>query len=190
MMMFCVPQVHAASDVTPRMSNYQYYYGISNLKYYITDTVLNHSRSSELITYIDECAKHWEDTGYGWNPLYISRTYDLLVSSMDIYAVDSYVNDVVTGDVTYWNGNSYNPVMVDPTTTNWVYTEIELYMNMPKMHNANYVRRTISYFMGRSFGLSINDGNPNSVMCDYFTECNVCYPGLMDHKGLNAIYNK
>ncbi len=188
-MLCCVPQVHAASDVTPRMSNYQYYYGISNVRYYITDTVLNDSRADEIVTYIDECAKHWEDTGYGWNPLYISRTEDLLLSSMDFYIVTNHLSDLVTGTITYWNGDSYNPIMVDPTTSNWVYTEISLYMNMPKMRNGNFVRRTISHFMGHSFGLGDNDGNPNSVMCDFYAECNVCYPGLMDHKGLNAIYN-
>ncbi|MDO4283650.1 MAG: hypothetical protein Q4D02_08460 [Clostridia bacterium] len=181
-------QAYASGSVTPSLGPYRLEYGISHVNYYITDSVLNHPMGSTLVTLINNAANSWVDTGYGWNPLYMYRSYDLYNSNMDFYLREGYVEGFIRGNITYWNGNSANPVQTYPHQSNWVYSEITLFITMFDQNDLNSIQRAIAYFMGSGFGLATTQ-DPNSVMCSFYTKCNVYKPGIMDHNGLNAMYN-
>ena len=79
--------VNAADSVTQRLGPYQLTYGVNRVNYYITDSILNHSMGATLVNLIGNAANSWVDTGYGYNPLYMYRTYDFYSSNMDIYVL-------------------------------------------------------------------------------------------------------
>lgn len=189
MMLSCSTiSVNAASDVTPRLGSGQLEYGVSRVNYYITDSILNHSMGSTLVTLIDNAANSWVYTGYGYNPLYMYRTYDLYSSNLDIFGSTQIIESYNRVNMSYWRGTSANPTWVDPTTTNWEYAEMTLFVDM---HSGDQTKlqRSIAHGIGHALGLDDNYNNPDSVMCDFYHVCNVYKPGKADHDGLNAIYN-
>lgn len=179
----------AADAVTQRMGPYQLEHGVSRVNYYITDSVLNHSMGSTLVTLINNAANSWVYTGYGYNPLYMYRTYDFYSSNIDIYADTQIIETYHRLNILYWKGNSSNATMAGPEVANWEYCDLTIYVNMHDPNNLNKIQRTIAKGMGHAFGLADNYNNPDSVMCDFYHECNVYKPGKADHDGLNAIYN-
>lgn len=179
--------VHASTS--PRIpGNHQLVYGIGNFNYYITDSVLNHQMSSTWETLIANAAYSWEVTGYGWNPLYAHRTYNYYNSNMDIYLSQQMVEGYIMGNVTYWTGTSPNATQVNPQFSDWVFTEVTMFVNMYNWNDSNTMQRYIAHFFGQTFGLD-NNSDSYSVMCSFYTPCYVYLPSQADHNGLNAIYN-
>lgn len=86
---FCCMTVNAADNVTQRMGPYRLSSGIGHLNYYITDSVLNHSIGQTLVTLIGNAANSWVNTGYGYNPLYMFRTYNFYTSNIDILGLNN-----------------------------------------------------------------------------------------------------
>lgn len=186
---FSSTTANAADAVTQRMGPYQLSTGISRVNYYITDSVLNHHIGSTLVTLIDRAANSWVDTGYGYNPLYMYRTYNLYSSHIDIYASRQIIESFNRVNTAYWRGNSSNKVATSPTTSNWDYMDLTIYVDMHDWNDHNKLQRSIAHGMGHAFGLDDNVGNSESVMCDFYHVCNVYRPGKADHDGLNAMYN-
>lgn len=181
--------VSAADAVTQRIGPYQLQNGIGQVNYYITDSILNNPIGSKLVTLINNAAYSWVYTGYGFNPLYMNRTYAFYSSNIDIYGSTQIIESFNRVDVTYWRGTSASPTQTNPLSSNWSYCEMTLYVSMHDPNNNNKLQRSIAHGMGHAFGLDDNVNNPNSVMCDFYHECLVYKPGIMDHNGLNAIYN-
>lgn len=137
---------------------------------------------------ITDAVNSWVDTGYGWNPLYAYRSYDYYNSNMDIYVSYVHVEGYIRGNIFYYVGDSSNATEIHPWDQNWVYTEVELFIEMYPKDDYNRMQRYIAHFFGSTFGLGTNEDS-NSVMCSWYTPCNVYKPSLADHNGLNAIYN-
>lgn len=188
MFSFGTTSVSAADNVTGRMGPYQLSNGIGSVKYYITNSILNNSMGSTLVTLINNAANSWVNTGYGYNPLYMNRTYDLYSSNLDIYGSTQIIESFNRVDVSYWRGTSASSTRVTPLDSNWTYCEMILYVSMHDPNNYNKLQRSIAHGMGHTFGLDDNYNNSNSVMCDFYHECYVYKPGIMDHNGLNTIY--
>lgn len=184
-----VTTTKAADAVTKRIGPYQLSYGVSNVHYYITNSVLEHSLGSTLVTLIDNAANSWVYTGYGYNPLYMYRTYNLYASNIDIFASTDAIEGYNKVNSSYWVGNSANCTQTNPWNSNWDYAEVTIFVDMHDPNNLNKLQRSIAHGMGHAFGLDDNYNNQDSVMCDFYHTCNVYKPGKADHDGLNAIYN-
>lgn len=178
----------ANSDVTPPIGKGRCKNGIGNIHYYITDSVLNDKIGSQVVAAIDAAANSWVYTGYGYNPLYMYRTYDLYASNIDFRANDMHTEGYVRINVSYWQGTSANPIKVFPEESNWAYTEVEIFTTMCGS-DPYKLRRFICKGIGHSLGLDENPKNPDSVMCDLWTPTDVYKPGIMDHNGLVAMYS-
>lgn len=182
-----IPSVQAAS-VSPHY-NHKLVYGINHFNYYITDSVLNHEMSGKLVNLINAAVNSWVDTGYGWNPLYAYRTYNSSISAMDIYLSNQSVEGFIRCNVTFWVGESAsNPTEVHPSSSDWVYTEAEMFIRMMDPNNDQKLQRVFANMFGQTFGLCINS-DPTSVMCNFYTVTDVYKPNQADHNALNEMYN-
>lgn len=181
----------SAASVTPRISQYYLAEGIGHVDYYISDSVLNYSgiiSGSTLVNLINDAANSWVVTGYGYNPLYMYRTYNFNASNMDIYAGNAITSGSHTRALTtYYDVTTSGHVKIEPEYGFWDYVTINIYMNASGMTNGYNVQRAIAHEMGHAFGLADNIGNPYSVMAP-FDDCYVYKPGQADHDGLNAMY--
>ena len=75
--------------------------GVGNCCYYIDGTASGYSSN------IVSAANNWEDTGYGWNPIYMTAVSSNYATHMDFYSRTSSQDVNLTGNVlgytTYWN---------------------------------------------------------------------------------------
>lgn len=180
--------VYAAT--TPRIpGGYYLAEGVGHVDYYITTPAAGYT------TLINNAANNWVYTGFGYNPIYMYRTYNFNASNMDIYG-NEYIEfmtskgyGAMTAFVDVRTGGVHVPV--DPGTSFWDYGEI--YLNSGMIYGPEFndqVRQAIiTHEMGHVFGLDENPTTHDSIM---YPEIQFQGPYTVrkaDHDGINAIYN-
>lgn len=84
----------------------------------------------------------------------------------------------------------WGSLQVNPRISNWNFTEIHI--NHDTFRNSNFsneaARGTIIHELGHAFGLDENNGNINSVMCQYGAGRNVQRVQKVDNDAVNLIY--
>ena len=156
--------------------------GVGNCCYYIDGTASGYSSN------IVSAANNWEDTGYGWNPIYMTAVSSNYATHMDFYSRTSSQDVNLTGNVlgytTYWNTDgtlvarrTYSP------TYNYFYTEIVFNAS----NGDSYDAKVAKHEMGHAFGLSHN-GSSYSIMYPNMAYISVSTVQQCDHDTINYLY--
>ena len=157
--------------------------GVGNCCYYIDGT------ASGYYSNIVAAANNWEDTGYGWNPIYMTAVSSNYATHMDFYSRTSSQDVHLTGDVlgytTFWNtdGTLVARRGAEPTY-NYFYTEVVFNAS----NGDSYDIRTAKHEMGHAFGLN-HYGNSYSIMCPTLYDTYVTTVQQCDHDTINYLYN-
>lgn len=156
--------------------------GVGNCCYYIDGTASGYSSN------IVSAANNWEDTGYGWNPIYMTAVSSNYATHMDFYSRTSSQDVNLTGNVlgytTFWNTDG---TLVARRTHepkyNYFYTEIVFNAS----HSDSYDIRTAKHEMGHAFGLRHYE-NSYSIMCPNIVDTYVTTVQQCDHDTINYLY--
>lgn len=186
--MFAILSIFVGSNIfaamTPTFPNdVKYSRGVSNCCYYVDSSAGSYTNQ------INAAADNWVDTGYGWNPIYMTPVGSNYGTHMDFYgrtmAQDSYLNSNILGYTTFWNGDStLTPTWGGYPTYNYYYSEIVF--NLSTSNSYDY--RTAKHEMGHAFGLGHNESS-YSIMCPVLTDTYVTTVQKCDHDAINYLYN-
>lgn len=170
---------------TPTMPNdVRFSRGVSNCCYYIDWTASSYQNQ------IVSASNNWVDTGYGWNPIYMTAVSSNYATHMDFYGrntgSDSYLNDTTLGYTSFWNtdGTLTSPKGQTPTY-NYFYTEIVFNTGL----SDSYDYRTAKHEMGHAFGL-MHMQSSYSIMCPTIIDMKVSTVQQCDHDSINYLYNR
>ncbi len=157
--------------------------GVGNCCYYVDSSASGYTSS------INDAAYNWENTGYGWNPIYMTAVSSNYATHMDFYggtpATDSYLNNNVSAYTSYWNSNSTLVCGKTSTPTyNYFYTEIKYNTSA----SGSYDSRTSKHEMGHALGLS-HYTNHYSIMYPSLSGMYVTTVQQCDHDTINYLYN-
>ena len=141
---------------------------------------------------INNAANNWVNTGFGYNPIYMYRTYNSNVSNMDIYVasgkqqmlMEQRGQDTVTVHVDVRTSGHVN---VDPTQSFWDYGIIYLNPECTAYYSDSWKQGCIAHEMGHVMGLNDNWSTSDSVMYPV-TSSRRNTVGKADHDGINAMY--
>ncbi|MBO5476619.1 MAG: matrixin family metalloprotease [Clostridia bacterium] len=172
------------ATMTPTFPNdIKFSRGVSNCCYYVD------SSASSYTSQINSAADNWVDTGYGWNPIYMTPVASNYGTHIDFYgktsSTESYLNNNALGFTSFWNGDG---TLVAPfgsyPTYNYYYSEIVLNLDL----SDSYDIRTAKHEMGHAFGLAHTE-NSYSIMCPNITDTYVTTVQQCDHDAINYLYN-
>ena len=172
------------ATMTPTFPNAtRYSRGVSNCCYYVDSTASSYTNS------INAAADNWVDTGYGWNPIYMTPVASNYGTHMDFYgrttANDSYLNSNILGYTTFWNEDiTINGTKCSYPTSNYYYSEIMFNLGLSN----SYDYRTAKHEMGHAFGLAHNESS-YSIMCPTINDMYVTTVQQCDHNTINYLYN-
>lgn len=169
---------------TPTMPNdVRFSRGVGNCCYYIDWTASGYQDQ------VVSASNNWVDTGYGWNPIYMTAVSSNYATHMDFYGrntgSDSYLNNNLIAYTSYWNTDGSMTAQKGQTPTyNYFYTEIVFNTNL----SGSYDYRTAKHEMGHAFGLMHTDDRysimyPNLDMYVYTVQQG-------DHDAINYLYNR
>ena len=170
---------------TPTMPNdVRFSRGVSNCCYYIDWTASSYQNQ------IVSASNNWVDTGYGWNPIYMTAVSSNYATHMDFYGrntgSDSYLNDTTLGYTSFWNTDGTLTSQKGQTPTyNYFYTEIVFNTGLSE----SYDYRTAKHEMGHAFGLMHNESS-YSILCPNLFEMKVSTVQQCDHDSINYLYNR
>ncbi len=170
--------------MTPTYTNdAKYSRGVSNACYYIDGTASGYTSN------INSAANNWVDTGYGWNPIYMTAVSSNYATHMDFYGrtpqSDVHLNGDVLGYATFWytDGTLVAKRGSSPTE-NYFYSELVFNTSASQSYDA----RVAKHEMGHAFGLAHNSsfysimfGNVNYMQVSTVQQC--------DHDTINYLYN-
>ena len=170
---------------TPTMPNdVRFSRGVSNCCYYIDWTASSYQNQ------IVSASNNWVDTGYGWNPIYMTAVSSNYATHMDFYGrntgSDSYLNDTTLGYTSFWNTDgTLRSAKGEGPTYNYFYTEIVFNTGLSE----SYDYRTAKHEMGHAFGLMHNESS-YSILCPNLFEMKVSTVQQCDHDSINYLYNR
>lgn len=156
---------------------------VSNACYYVD------SSASAYTSSINAAASNWEDTGYGWNPIYMTAVASNYATHIDFYAAtpatNIYLNSTVAGITSYWYSNGTVLTMPgNEPKTNYFYTEVMF--NTTNTGSYNY--KTAKHEIGHAFGLK-HYVNHYSIMYPTLDGMYVSTVQQCDHDTINYLYN-
>ncbi|MGN1013048.1 MAG: matrixin family metalloprotease [Clostridia bacterium] len=170
--------------MTPTFTNdAKFTRGVSNCCYYVDSTASSYTSN------VNSAANNWVDTGYGWNPIYMTAVSSNYATHMDFYgrnpSSDTYLNSSVLGYTSFWNtdGTLVANKTSEPTY-NYFYTEIVFNTS----ESDSYDIRTAKHEMGHAFGLDHTE-NSYSIMFPYLADMYVTTVQQCDHDTINYLYN-
>lgn len=155
--------------------------GVSNTCYYVDST------ASAYTSRINAAANNWVDTGFGWNPIYMTPVSSSYLTHMDFYGkTTSFWGDSNIRGETRMFTNSGQDITSQATNTNWMYAEI--YINTSVVET-NTIRGqgTIAHEMGHAFGLD-HVTDKNALMYGYSNDRLTHVVSLDEHNGINYLY--
>jgi len=164
-------------------NNAKFTRGVGNCCYYIDGTASGYSNQ------INSAANNWVDTGFGWNPIYMTGVSSNYATHMDFYSrnpgSDTNLNGNVLGYTTFWNtdGTLVARRGAEPTY-NYFYTEIVF--NTSESYSYNY--KVAKHEMGHAFGLAHTE-NDYSIMYPSANYTKVSTVQQCDHDTINYLYN-
>ena len=170
---------------TPTMPNdVRFSRGVSNCCYYIDWTASSYQNQ------IVSASNNWVDTGYGWNPIYMTAVSSNYATHMDFYGrntgSDSYLNDTTLGYTSFWNTDGTLTSQKGQTPTyNYFYTEIVFNTGL----SDSYDYRTAKHEMGHAFGL-MHMQSSYSIMCPTIIDMKVSTVQQCDHDSINYLYTR
>ena len=169
---------------TPTMPNdVRFSRGVSNCCYYIDWTASGYQNQ------VVSASNNWVDTGYGWNPIYMTAVSSNYATHMDFYGrnagSDSYLNNSVVGYTSYWNTDgSMTSQKGQVPTYNYFYTEIVFNTDLSE----SYDYRTAKHEMGHAFGLMHTDNRYSIMYPNLYMYVSTVQQG--DHDAINYLYNR
>lgn len=164
-------------------NNVKFSRGVGNCCYYIDGTASGYTSA------VNSAAYNWENTGYGWNPIYMTAVASNYATHMDFYArtsaTDSYLNSRILGYTTYWNTDGTEvPSRGGVPNYDYFYTEIVFNLETPE----SYEDSTAKHEMGHAFGL-VHTDNQYSIMFPSYEYTRVTTVQQCDHDAINYLYN-
>lgn len=171
-----------AIDPTP-IWPYKFSRGVSNTCYYID------SSASGYTNFIDGAANNWEITGFGYNPIYMTKVSSSYATHMDIYGKhDSWFSEEsMLGQTTHYSSNSY---LMWPDEGNWFFTIICIDVDDFPLLTVGDQQGTIAHEMGHAFGLKHYDNNRYSIMYPYVDTSLTTVIQQCDHDAINIKYGR
>lgn len=164
-------------------NNAKFTRGVGNCCYYIDGTASGYTAQ------VNSAANNWENTGYGWNPIYMTGVSSNYATHMDFYSrtpsSDTNLNGNVLGYTTFWNtdGTLVARRTAAPTY-NYFYTEVVF--NSSASYSYDY--KVAKHEMGHAFGLAHTE-NDYSIMYPSANYTRVTTVQQCDHDTINYLYN-
>ena len=157
--------------------------GVGNCCYYVDSSASGYTSS------INDAAYNWENTGFGWNPIYMHAVASNYATHIDFYgatpSTDSYLTSGLAGYASFWNSNSTLVcTKISEPSYNYFYTEVILNTN----NSGSYDYRTAKHEMGHALGLSHNVSH-YSIMHPSLSGMYVSTVQQDDHDTINYLYN-
>lgn len=163
-------------------NNAKFNRGVSKVCYYVDNSISGYTN------YINDALYNWVDTGYGWNPIYVTPVSSNYATHMDFYGVHEYNDSIigygVLGYVSYFDINS-NRIADPPNEPNRDYFYTEIKFNLDDIYKPNIVFR---HEIGHAFGLRHSD-SPYSIMYYNVGDMQVTTVQKDDHDTINYLYN-
>lgn len=186
----CINAITVFAGTTPRYkNNYYLAEGVGDIDYYIMPG------ASGYTTLINNATNNWIYTGFGYNPIYMYRTYNFNESNMDIYDGDYYQAEMdafeTLGKTIHVDVRTSSHQIVLPQSSMWDYGRI--YLNFTRMQSLGFsnakIQGVIIHEMGHVMALDHNVSTFDSIMYPYTDLGERDTVGRVDHDGINAIYH-
>ena len=167
--------------MTP-VCGYKFTRGVSNCCYYVDGNAGGYSMQ------ISYAVDNWVDTGWGWNPIYMTPVSSNYATHMDFYgrtaSTDSYLNTGVAAYTSTWNTDGTLVANKgDLPTHDYFYTEIVFNQSVPD----SYDNRVAKHEMGHAFGLK-HYAERNSIMYPNLEYMEAYYVQQCDQDAINYLY--
>ena len=155
--------------------------GVSNICYYIDSSAFSYT------PLINSAINNWVDTGYGWNPIYVTPVSSNYATDIDFYA--SYGDDLAKDILAQTEYYNISEIKIDEHNTNWYFAKIELNSVSLNRYTNEVQQGTIAHEIGHAFGLGHQNSNEYSIMCQlmYYRKINVV--DQISHNAINTLYN-
>lgn len=182
LVLFNTGNIFARTPTFP--NNAKYTRGVGKTCYYVD------SSANGYTNLINSAINNWVDTGYGWNPIYVTAVSSNYATHMDFYGKNNWSSSVLDagmrGHTSYWNtdGSAVARYENQKPTYNYFYTETE--MNTDR--SDSYTKYAVSHEIGHAFGLD-HHSSTNSIMYPFSNTSSVTTVQREDHDTINYLYN-
>ncbi len=155
--------------------------GVSNMYYYVDS-------SAEGYTYlINNAVDNWVDTGYGWNPIYMSPVASNYATDVDFYA--RFGDELEATTIAKTSFYDINEGRVSASESDWFFAKIEINVKVINTLREEVQQGTIAHELGHAFGLEHQNKNINSIMCQFSCGRKMHRVDEISHNAINTLYN-